>query len=292
MNKRRLRVLASITVLTCTAAAFCYYITTHPTLINQLRSMNPWLLAVLLALYGVLTLSLVFIFQSTLRIIYIRMPFTENLLLTSYSSLINFFGPLQSGPGVRMVYLKQKYAVPIKSYLFATFLYYGFFALMSGLFLTIGVLRWWQTALIVGVIAAGSSVLIIRQKRKAELSKLKVQGIISLAVATLFQVLIVAVIYFVELRAVDAHVSFMQAITYTGAANFALFVSLTPGAIGFRESFLLFSQHLHHISSTHVLTASLLDRAVNVTFLVILFCVTLVLHARERLHIKSSKITS
>src|SRR6185312_11421412 len=101
--------------------------------------------------------------------------------------------------------------------------------------------------------------------------------------ATLIQISFVAVIYYSELRSVAPGTTFGQAVIYTGAANLALYVSLTPGAIGFRESFLLFSRHLHHISSTTIVAASILDRAVYVVFLLGLAVFVFGTHVNRRL---------
>src|SRR3546814_18562946 len=70
-----------------------------------------------------------------------------------------------------------------------------------------------------------------------------------------------AAAYFIELTHVDPSVTIWQTIVSTAAANLALFVSLTPGAIGFRESFLLLSQQLHGIPTDSIIGASFIDRA-------------------------------
>jgi len=75
-------------------------------------------------------------------------------------------------------------------------------------------------------------------------------------------------------------------VIYTGAANFALFVSITPGAIGFRESFLLFSQHLHHIDSSTIVAANLIDRSVYIVLLLLLAAGIFGTHAQRRFKIK------
>jgi uncharacterized membrane protein YbhN (UPF0104 family) len=67
----------------------------------------------------------------------------------------------------------------------------------------------------------------------------------------------------------------MQSVIYAAAANLALFVSLTPGAIGFRESFLLLTRQLHQIPNDIVFAASIIDRAFYVVFLLVLFVVLL-----------------
>jgi uncharacterized membrane protein YbhN (UPF0104 family) len=86
--------------------------------------------------------------------------------------------------------------------------------------------------------------------------------------ATLLQLMIQAIIYYLELSYVVPNLSFGQVLAYTGAANFALFVSITPGAIGFRESFLLFSQKIHHIDSSSIVLATTIDRTIYVLVLV------------------------
>jgi uncharacterized membrane protein YbhN (UPF0104 family) len=93
----------------------------------------------------------------------------------------------------------------------------------------------------------------------------------------------------VELHAVGAHPSIGQVVSSTGAANLALFVSLTPGAIGFRESFLYFSQSLHHISTANILSANLIDRACYVIFLLLLLVVVVSLHAGKKLRLTDLK---
>jgi uncharacterized membrane protein YbhN (UPF0104 family) len=104
-----------------------------------------------------------------------------------------------------------------------------------------------------------------------------------MALATAAQIAAVSLIYFLELRNVAPGTHFSQAIIYTGAANLALFVSLTPGAIGFRESFLLFSQNLHHVSGSTIVAASILDRAVYVLVLAGLAAYIFGSHAARRL---------
>jgi uncharacterized membrane protein YbhN (UPF0104 family) len=106
--------------------------------------------------------------------------------------------------------------------------------------------------------------------------------------ATAAQMTVQVVIFYTELRSVDASISFAQALTYTGAANFALFVSLTPGAIGIREAFLVFSQGLHHISSAAIVAANVIDRAVYLMLLGILFILVLSLHAKDKLRLNKN----
>lgn len=285
MNTRRLRTIVAPLILAGTVGAFVYYVIRHPQIIKQLAHLHPLTLVALLGLYALFSIALAIITKYSLAVGRAKIPFKDNILLTCYSSIINFFGPLQSGPGFRIVYLKKRFGISVRDYTFASLLYYGFFALISGVFLCIRALPWWQTALVVVAITSASAYVLWRRRNK-QTGHYSLKAMAQLAVATFAQVCLVAIIYFMELHVVDRHVSLAQAITYTGAANFALFVSLTPGAIGIRESFLLFSQHLHHINSSTILAASLIDRAVYILFLGLLFIISLIFHANDRLRLK------
>ena len=106
----------------------------------------------------------------------------------------------------------------------------------------------------------------------------------------MLQVLCLAIIYGIELRQIGADASLSQILSYTGVSNFSLFVALTPGAIGIREAFLVFSQNLHHIDSSSIVAANILDRAVYLLFLGLLFILVIALHAKEKLNIKELHI--
>ncbi|MEK7600104.1 MAG: lysylphosphatidylglycerol synthase domain-containing protein [Patescibacteria group bacterium] len=279
------RPIAAITIVLATIGAFVYYFIHNPSVGEQLSRTSPTVIAIILALYFCTVGALALINSSTLRLCRLRMSNSESLLLTAYSSVINFFGPLQSGPAFRAVYLKSKYKLNLKNYGVATLVYYFFYAAFSAMFLFFGVLKWW---LIVPVVLGIIVVIALRQDRLAlsRLSKLDLTGWYFLAAASFLQVSLVAAIYFTELRSLAPNTTLTQAIIYTGAANFALFVSLTPGAIGFRESFLLFTQRLHHIDSSTIVAANILDRAMYVVLLLILALFIFGTHASKQLKSK------
>ncbi|MEK7594934.1 MAG: lysylphosphatidylglycerol synthase domain-containing protein [Patescibacteria group bacterium] len=276
------RPIAAIGIVIGTIAAFVYYFIHNPSVGEQLQRTSLSVIAIILLLYFGTVGALALINSSTLRLCKIKMGNSESLLLTAYSSVVNFFGPLQSGPAFRAVYLKSKYKLNLKDYTVATFVYYFFYAAFSGMFLFFGILKWW---LIVPVVLGIIVLLALRKDPRAlnRLSKLDLTGWYFLAAASLLQVVLVAAIYYTELSAIDPNISLSQAIIYTGAANFALFVSITPGAIGFRESFLLFTQRLHHIDSSTIVAANILDRAMYVVLLLILALFIFGTHARRQL---------
>lgn len=269
MNRTLLKKIAAVTVLIGTAVAFAYYFKTHPEVGKLLREVPVSTLGILLLLYVGTVGALVLIFTATLRLCKLKIETSEISLLTAYSSVINFFGPLQSGPAFRAVYLYQKYKLNLKAYAMATLVYYLFFGFFSGLFLISGLFGWWT--LLLSILGAAFIYFAIRTRWVApRLKNLDLHGWYYLAVATFVQVCLMAVIYTIELRAVDASINVGQAIVYTGAANLALFVSLTPGAIGFREAFLLFSQQLHHISPSVIVATNILDRTLYITLMLLL----------------------
>jgi uncharacterized membrane protein YbhN (UPF0104 family) len=287
--KKKLKTLIAVLILIGTVAAFVHYAKTHPAVLDRLSDTNPFLLILLVCCYAVWFLALVVILRLSLRLYGKTMSRKENLLLNCYSTLVNFFGPGQSGPAFRGLYLKKRHGLAIKKYIFATLLYYGFYAVISAFFLCVGSQPWWVTGLLV-ILAGGGSVGIIRwyanRSKIGGTPGLNLRNLSWLFAVTALQVIIQAIIFYIELRDISPGISLSQVLTYTGAANFALFVSLTPGAIGIREAFLVFSQNLHHISNTVIVAANIIDRAVYLVFLGLLFVTVISLHAKETLRIK------
>lgn len=294
VRSKQTRRWIALAVLLFTAVLIVRFFVSHPEYLHQLRTVPPLVVVLILLLYGLMISTLVWVYDATLRLCGKRLAIVELAMLTAYSSILNFFGPLQSGPGVRAVYLKTQHQIRLRDYTLATLIYYGMLASCSAFFLLAGAQPWWQTLL--GVIAAGGfSWFIInrfahrRHQQTPEQTQfaLRTGPLISLFLATLTQISLTAIIYFVELRAVNPAIQLHQAISYAGAAGFALFVSITPAAIGFREGFLVFSQQLHHVSTANILASSVIDRSTYIVFLVLLFGLTLAVHAKRKLHLNN-----
>ncbi|MDB5181371.1 MAG: hypothetical protein JWP13_134 [Candidatus Saccharibacteria bacterium] len=268
--------MIAVFVLVATIIAFTVYFIKHPEIITTLQAVSLLTITKLFVLYCVFIATLVWIQRATLSLCELTLGRKESALLVMYSSIINFFGPLQSGPGFRAAYLKKKHNVSLKKYTLATLVYYGLYALFSGLLLLSFFVGWWIGA--VCILALAATPIMLRLKK---FKSLKLRGVLSLALATLAQVVVLTVIYFVELYSLLPQVSYLQSLAYTGAANFALFVSLTPGAIGFRESFLLFSQKLHDIGVDTIAAASVIDRSIYIVFLLIMAAGIFGLHAND-----------
>ncbi len=285
--KRLWRPVAALVILVATIAAFTVYFISHPELRHQLDHTSPTLLLLLLALYAAFVGSLSLINSAALRLCKTKIPASESLLLTMYSSVINFFGPLQSGPAFRALYLKQRHAVKLKDYASASLVYYFFYALISGLLMLAGVIKWWLIPGFVGLALAAWYLQRHPVGWLRGLQQLNLRNWYYMAGATLVQISLLLIIFYIELRSVAPGIDFSQVLIYTGTANLALFVSITPGAIGFRESFLLFTQRLHHIDSSTILAANLIDRSVYIMILLLSALIIFATHANRRLRLRT-----
>jgi uncharacterized membrane protein YbhN (UPF0104 family) len=289
LGKRRVQIALATAIILITRGLFTLFFVRYPQYLRSLRHLSLWTVALLIGLYLLMLLVLAAVYGATLALCDKKIPFRENMLLTMYSTLANFFGPLQSGPGVRAIYLKKRHQVRIRDYTMASLIYYGFFALVSAVFLSMGKLNWWQITLMLTVVIVVSSQIIFWYRRadhkRSYSSQLNLNktNLLMLLATTTAQLFLISLIYFIELHVVNHHVSYRQAVAYAGAANFALFVSLTPGAIGIRESFLVLSRKIHRIPTSAILTANLIDRGTYLIVLGILFFLVLVFHAQQRL---------
>ncbi len=293
LKDSRVRITLIVLIVSATLGVFTWYLITHPEIIGLVFSMHPAAIALLTLAYIGTILANAFVLGASLRMIGKRVGFIENASLTGYSSVVNFFGPLQSGPGFRAAYLKQRHGVSLGKFFYATIVLYGFFALINALIILVAtILRAPSgfTAIIVITAVAGSILVtwlglryVPAVRRILRAIKVNDPNFWLIGLGALALSLCTASAYFVELIHVDTTTSFIQAIIYAAAANLALFVSLTPGAIGFRESFLLLTQQLHQVPGDVVLAASIIDRAFYVIFLLVLFLFLLAIGARSKL---------
>jgi uncharacterized membrane protein YbhN (UPF0104 family) len=282
--KRRFRGFLALLLIILTLGLFGYYIDHHSYLLTQLSHIQAPTIIWLLLLYSGWFLALIMIIGACLRICRVNLGLKESFLLNAYSTLINFFIPGQGGTVARGAYLNKVKGLNVKSYIFVTLLYYMCYAIISGLILLIPSRPIWQSLLGIAlvVLVSGLSIYLFRKKSSTKLSDfdISLESVLLLSGATLFQAMIQVAIYAVELHSINPHITLTQVITYTGAANFALFVALTPGAIGIREAFLLFTQHLHHISGANIIAANVIDRAIFLIVLGALFIFTLSFHSK------------
>lgn len=267
MHKRWLRPLLTITLLAITVIATLYFFRTHPEIGRELQQTSLLTIGIVLALYLLFMGALGLVFKASVMLCRTAVPTAEMVLLTAYSSIINFFGPLQSGPAFRALYLKKRHGVSLRNYTAASLLNYFFYALYSVLLLVSGLLGWWTVGLGLAGLAAGYAALKLQIGPLARLDGAQSGAVVAMAAAVLLQVGILTAVFYTALHSVNSSIGIDQALIYTGAANLALFVSITPGAIGFRESFVFLAQRLHNIDTATIVSASLIDRGAYVIML-------------------------
>jgi len=295
MTKQKLGRIVMLGVLLLTALLFVRYFRQHPEYWHKLSQVSPWVVVWVILLNVVMLGVLVFLSDITIRMAGYKIDQKENFILTAYSTLANFFGPLQSGPGVRLAYLKSKHKVRLRDYIIATLIGLGLFAFYSAFFLLVGTRPLWQ-AVLGALVAGGISYAVVRvfmnREKKSSNSHLQLTGklLAAMMIGTFVQVFIMVIWYYLELRAINPHIHFSQAMSYTGAANFSLYVSITPSAAGIREAFLLFSQRLHHVSTGDIAAANIIDRGAYVIFLGLLFVIVMAMHAKEKIRVPSKTV--
>lgn len=283
---KKYRVFFSILILALTVGAFIHYISTHPEILEQLQQINPFYALIIAFLYLAIIATLSIVNTISVRLCGKKIGRGESFNLTGSSSIANFFGPLQSGVGIRAIYFKTKLGIPIKEYGVASLYYYGLYAFFSGLLLLLGSATLRLPLLGATLLGASFTIYYIKKrskKTKLDLNHAKPDLLIKLTGAVLLQLTLITAIYFLELKALGHTASLAQVISYSGAANFSLFVAITPGAIGIREAFLIFSEKLHGIGSEVVVAANVLDRGIYVVFLGLLFLWLITTHTRVRL---------
>lgn len=291
--KKKIRAILAFAIIAATITAFVYYVKNHPETLDSLRQVSPLAVVALLVLYAVGFLAYVIITRASLWIYGKTLSRQENILFNAYSSLINFFGPGQSGPIFRGAYLKKRHNLGIKQFTFTMLLYMGFYAVVNAFLAFVGSRPWWQTALLMAVVGLAGGLFVRRYKARSRIemgSGFNPFNVGLIFAGTVLQIATLCVIYGIELHQAGADASLGQIMSYTGVANLALFVALTPGAIGIREGFLTFSQSLHQIDTTTIVAANILDRGVYLIFLGLLFIFVLAMHARDKLQV--NKLTT
>lgn len=281
-NNKTLKVF----ILTLTLLLFAYYYFTHQEQFSIIGTLSWW--QVLLIIFGQ---SIVFISNVLIMIVFVsfikkRLHFIDSARITAYSSLINFFGFLQGGVALRALYLKHKVAMTYKRYVVLTSIQYLVLFSMSALFIFIGIgltnglsyaliITISMIALIAGIITIMHRLRVIFINRLFnklhEISSIiQSKLIITLLIVMLLQLIGSMLANFVELQAIGANVTLGGLLVYTGVAQFAVVIAITPGAIGIREALLLIAQNQMDLTSQDIILAATVDRIVYVITLVLL----------------------
>ncbi len=275
-NIQKIKKLTSLFVLMAVLVVFVIYVKDNPSLIDSIKQASPVSIFIILLIYSIFLFANYLLVRLTASLFKKDIERLEMLLVTMYSTLVNFFGPLQSGPGYRALYFKSKHKVKLAEYTKVTLLYYLIFMTISVFMLFI------DSYLIFPLIFTAMILLTTIYKRGAFLGY-SFDFFSKITLVALLQLMLGVVLFYSELSLVGNNPSFAAAISYTGGANLAILVGITPGAIGIREAFLVLTQSLHGISNDQILAANVLDRSVYFVFLFALFLLSSSLHIKQKL---------
>jgi uncharacterized membrane protein YbhN (UPF0104 family) len=263
-------------LLVLTLIAFVYYFLHNQEQFSRIGHLTWW--QVLLIIVGQ---TIVFFSNILVSVIFIqfigkKLHFLDSTRITAYSSLVNFFGFLQGGVGLRGVYFKRQFSMSLKKYFALTVIQYLFLFAVAGLFVLVGIsfTTGLSSALLMtalGVVILASGIVLFGKSNTAKKLQNKLGAISQLLRARPLTMLFAVIILqlggsllanFVELQAIGANISIGGVLVYTGTSQFAIVIALTPGAIGIREALLLVVQQQMHLTTQDIVLAATVDRVV------------------------------
>ncbi len=228
----------------------------------------------------------------------------EGVYISILSAVGNFFGPLLGGTSIRAVYLKKVHGLTY-SYFTSTLIgYYLILFIINCLmaltalaflpkdnktnFLLVFFGLWLGAMLLLSRLRLPSRVTGNNNKNAIARRITKVlvnteegwQQILSDKKLLLKLVLIAALsflggfmMYYFEFNALGISTYFPTVLLYTSFVTISLLISLTPGAIGIRETILLITSATMGLAAEDILKLAVLDRAINFSLLFLLFLV-------------------
>lgn len=303
MIKRR---FSSIIALTFIAVFVAYFV-------RNAHSFKPLLEVSLISLIAAaltkMLLNLVngYFMKWTVEVFTPRLPLRETVYIAILSGIGNFFGPLLGGAAIRATYLKKVhnlsyslFASTLAGYYVILFAANSVLAIVSILFLHASSYAF-SLIIFFGVwLAAMIVMMAIRLPRRERFGRLESKnGIARFCLTVLYDIdtgwrtllkkkglvprllflaacgfLITFVTGLIEFRAVSVPITLAGLGLYTAVVTCSMLVSLTPGALGIRESLLLLTSSVMGVGHAQILQVSVIDRGLTFFMLGILYLMT------------------
>lgn len=284
MRNPRNNIILKLGILLATTIAFIWYANKNWADFQRIGDIP--LQNILLIITGqvIIVLSNVIILRILVNMDKKKLSFVDSARVTTYSSLINFFGFLQAGVGFRGAYLKKYLGMSVKRYVALTTLQYCLIFGFSALLMIIGYLSikgpnlLWLLCIALIIFAVMLSVawkykfpLLVRFTSRISLFLTRQQAryILFLVGAATLQLGGSALAFGVGLKSIGAEVTVGGFLLYVGLAQFAIVFAVTPGAIGIREGLLLLIGSQMLLTTQDIVLAATIDR--------IVYCITLLL---------------
>jgi uncharacterized protein (TIRG00374 family) len=287
-------------------AAFVVYFLANPDLLSSLREVSLGIL-VLIGLTKMVTNIVNGLFmQWSVEVFTKRMRLSEGVYIAVMSAIGNFFGPLLGGATIRAVYLKKVHNL---SYSFFTSTLAGYYVILfaaNSLLAILSLLFLRNNAHSKGLFiffAAWLAVMIIlmfmRLPKREVISRYERNRVTKFIATAVYDMesgwrrlirnrklvpklfflaccgfAITFITGYLEFRAIDASISLAGLGLFTAVSTSSMLVSLTPGAIGIRESLLLLTSSAMGVTSDQILQVAVIDRAVSFAVLGVLYLLT------------------
>lgn len=284
-------------------ALFVWYGLTHTEMFEDIFNIAIW--ALVLIVVG----KLINIWTTGLFTKWTVEAFTDTLsqaeafVVAVLTAIGNFFGPLFGGLGIRAVYLKKYHALPYSKFSSTLIGYYLMMFLFNSLLAVAGILllpRGDHTTFLLLIFGGWALLFLLlmfaklpKRERLAGLEKNKFAAKIIKTLYDIedgwramvskrklvFQMLVLAAVnlatlYFVnyvEFTALHIQVSAASMMLYTAIVQASLLISLTPGAVGLRETILIVIGGTLGLTNEQIVQVAILDRGIYFIMLGVLF---------------------
>ena len=284
--------------------ALAWYIKENKEDFIQLRYINLWYIL------GAIILRILQLFLSGAFIKIIVNKYLVNNAITTFESFYisvfsavgNFFGFMQSGAGIRAVYLKTKYGLSLSKFTMTILIHYTITFLVFG---TAGLVALfclgnldWRFIIPMFILSYGALgfVMVNRIKLIDKILSNKVfkrfhnlfellrqlpsdvrqkPGMfVTLSFLYVLRFMLAMMIQLLFFKSIDIDVSFFALMLYTSLSRLPIIVNITPAALGFREAILLLAQNLVSLDTSSILKLAIIERTIFVIVLTCTFILT------------------
>lgn len=284
--------------------ALAWYIKENKEDFIQLRYINLWYIL------GAIILRILQLFLSGAFIKIIVNKYLVNNAITTFESFYisvfsavgNFFGFMQSGAGIRAVYLKTKYGLSLSKFTMTILIHYTITFLVFG---TAGLVALfclgnldWRFIIPMFILSYGALgfVMVNRIKLIDKILSNKVfkrfhnlfellrqlpsdvrqkPGMfVTLSFLYVLRFMLAMMIQLLFFKSIDIDVSLFALMLYTSLSRLPIIVNITPAALGFREAILLLAQNLVSLDTSSILKLAIIERTIFVIVLTCTFILT------------------
>jgi|SRR3989344_6258006 len=302
MKKRFVKLIATVIFI----GLFVWFYATNPDAIKELASLHPAAIASIILLQFLTLVLNDLTIKTIIAKLGTKLNFSQGLFAAYISSFGNYFLPLSGGAALRAVYLKRNHNFSYKKFISMMYGMYivSFLATssvvlvsMAGLYVLDGLfvlsLYLLMAFLFLFTLSLSSARIrvddvILRFFGRFRLSRPFVDKankvtvgwkqltkerklVIKLLSYALLNIFTRAIMYFIAFQAIGIDINFLQALIYNSIISLSLYLTVTPGSIGIRETMLLLFGTGLFFSDTAILAVSLIDRASLILLLLGLF---------------------